>query len=99
MFMSNLLAAAPNWGDFSKTIKSLFDSMFTPLLTIVISLTAIWGLYLGVKFARSAGDENRRKEAKNAIVSFVIGVIVIFLVAGAAPLLIGALSEWLSSTT
>lgn len=82
---------------FGDTLAGLFDSMFTPLIAIAVSLCAIWGIYLGFKFWKSGGDENKRKEAKSAVWSFVIGVIVIFVVAVAAPLLISALTEWLQS--
>lgn len=92
-----LLIAAGEFNTFADTLKKLFNSMFTPLMTIVGSLVAVWGIYLGVKFARSSGDENKRKEAKTAVLHFVIGIVVIFAVAGAAPLLIAALTEWLSS--
>lgn len=82
---------------FGDTIAGLFNSMFTPLITIAVALCAIWGAYLGFKFWRSGGDENKRKEAKSAVTSFVIGIVVIFVVAVAAPLLITALSEWMTN--
>lgn len=82
---------------FGEVLAGLFNSMFPALITIAVSLCAIWGCYLGFKFWRSGGDENKRKEAKSAIASFVIGVVVIFLVAVAAPILIGALSEWMTN--
>lgn len=49
---------------FGDTLAGLFDSMFTPLIAIAVSLCAIWGIYLGFKFWKSGGDENKRKEAK-----------------------------------
>ena len=93
----SMLAAGPNFNDFLNTLKELFNSMFTPLIAIASALAVIWGVYLGFKYWRSGGDENKRKEAKSAVVSFVIGIIVIFIVAVAAPLLIKALSDWLSN--
>ncbi len=81
---------------FSDVLTKMFDSMFTPLITIAVSLCAIWGVYLGFKYWRAAGDENKLKQAKSALVSFVIGIIVIFAVALAAPLLISSLVEFMS---
>ncbi len=99
--MINFLAVTTtNNGEFKSfgdVLSSLFDSMWQPLIAIAISLTAIWGIYLGFKFWRSGGDENKRKEAKNALWSFVIGIVVIFVVAVAAPLLIAALSNWVAA--
>lgn len=92
---TKILLAAGEFNDFAKKLSDLFNGMFTPLITIVVSLVAVWGVYLGVKFARSSGDENKRKEAKTAVLHFVIGIVVIFAVAGAAPLLIYGLQEWL----
>lgn len=86
-----------NFTSFSNVLTELIDSMFTPLISIAVALTAVWGVYLGFKWWRSGGDENRRKEAKSALWSFVIGIIVIFVVAVAAPLLIAALTEWMNA--
>lgn len=97
MFNFSNLLAAPNFNDFSGILSDLFESMFTPLISIASALAVIWGVYLGLKYWRSGGDENKRKEAKSAVVSFVVGIVVIFLVAVGAPILIRALSEWMSS--
>jgi hypothetical protein len=98
VFSTVLLAANDTqFTEFGTVLSDLFDSMFTPLIAIAVSLCAIWGCYLGFKFWRSGGDENKRKEAKNAVASFVIGVVVIFVVAVAAPLLITALQEWMKN--
>lgn len=96
-FMTGLLAGGANFTDFSGILSDLFDSMFTPLIAIASSLAVIWGVYLGLKYWRSGGDENKRKEAKSAVISFVIGIVVIFLVAVGAPILITALSEWMAT--
>lgn len=85
------------FNQFGDVLAGLFDSMFPALITIAISLCAIWGVYIGFKWWRSGGDENKRKEAKSALASFVIGVVVIFVVAVAAPILISALSEWMTN--
>ena len=82
---------------FGDVLSGLFDSLFTPLIAVAVSLCAIWGVYLGFKFWRSGGDEGKRKEAKSAVVSFVIGVFVIFIVAVVAPYLIAALSVWMTN--
>jgi len=92
-----ILAATADFKNFGDVLGDLFDSMFTPLISIAVALTAIWGVYLGFKFWKSGGDENKRKEAKNAVWSFIIGIVVIFVVAVAAPLLIASLSTWMQA--
>ena len=86
------------YNDFASALSGMFDDMFTPLITIASALAAVWGIYLGIKFWLSAGDENKRKEAKSAIISFIVGTVVIFAVAVGAPLLIVALTTWLDDS-
>lgn len=85
---------SPDWTDFTAAMQEFINSMFTPLLSIAIALSALWGIYLGIKWWRSAGDEGKRKEAKNAVISFMIGIVVIFVVAVGVPLAVAALIEW-----
>lgn len=82
------------FNSFQSTLTGLLENMFTPLIAIASAISVLWGIYLGLKFWKSSGDENKRKEAKNAVISFVIGTIIIFVVAVGAPLLITALATW-----
>ena len=91
------LSAEADFTDLSDSITDLIKSMWVPCVAIASALAVAWGIYLGIKYWTSAGDEQKKKSAKSAIISFVIGVIVIFVVAVGAPLGIGALSEWVSS--
>lgn len=91
------LSAEADFTDLSDTITDLIQSMWVPCVAVASALAVAWGIYLGVKYWLSAGDEQKKKSAKSAIISFVIGVIVIFVVAVGAPMGIGALSEWVSS--
>ena len=92
--LATLLASSVDYTSFSNALQSLISSMWVPLVGGASALAVVWGLYLGLKFWLSAGDENKRKEAKSAIISFVVGTVVIFAVAVCAPLLIAALSTW-----
>lgn len=91
------LSAEADFTDLSDTITDLIQSMWVPCVAVAGSLAVAWGIYLGIKYWMSAGDEQKKKSAKSSIISFVIGVIIIFVVAVGAPLAIGALSEWVSS--
>lgn len=91
------LSAEADFTDLSDTITDLLKSMWVPCVAVASALAVAWGIYLGVKYWLSAGDEQKKKSAKSAIISFVIGVVVIFVVAVGAPMAIGALSEWVSS--
>lgn len=97
MVFNIMISATNEFSSFGDVLGDLFNSMFTPLIGIAVALCALWGIYLGFKFWRSGGDENKRKEAKNAVWMFIIGIVVIFVVAVAAPMLISALAEWMSN--
>ncbi len=88
------ISAQADFTDLSDSITELIDSMWVPCVSVASALAVAWGIFLGVKYWLSAGDEQKKKSAKSAIISFVVGVIVIFAVAVGAPLGIGALSEW-----
>lgn len=45
----SILAAGPNFNDFSNTLKELFNSMFAPLIAIASALAVLWGVFLGFK--------------------------------------------------
>lgn len=95
MFLSLISATTnPSWTTFEQAIEGFISSLLNPLLAIAISASAIWGIYLGIKWWRAAGDENKRKEAKNAIISFIIGILVIFLVIVVVPIVVSALVAW-----
>lgn len=79
---------------FGNTLGGIFDQLFMPLLVVAISLCAIYAVRLGLKVWNAEGDENKWKEAKNAILRFFIGIVVIFAVSVGAPILISALVEW-----
>lgn len=97
MFNTFLLAATgADFNSFGAALEDLAEQLFNPLIGIAIALCAIWGVYLGFKFWR-ADDEKKREEAKKAVIAFVVGIIVIFAVAVAAPLLIGALTTWMET--
>lgn len=89
-----LLAANQGFTDFADAFKNLFNQIWVPVISIASALAVIWGLYLGFKFWTAAGDETKKKSAKSALISFVVGIVVIFAVAVGAPLLIVALGNW-----
>lgn len=96
-FLPFLSAGGADFSDLSDSITELIDSMWIPCVAVAGTLAVAWGVYLGVKYWMSAGDEQKKKSAKSAIISFVVGIVIIFAVAVAAPLGIAALSEWAGS--
>lgn len=95
--ISFLAADGADFSNLSDSIKELIESMWVPCISVASAFAVAWGIYLGIKYWMSAGDEQKKKSAKSSILSFIIGVVVIFVVAVGAPLAITALSQWKSS--
>lgn len=100
IFLSALLpflAAEADFTDLGDAITDLINSMWKPCVIVASSLAGAWGLFIGLKWWFSSGDEQKKKSAKSALFSFIIGVGLIFVIAVGAPMAIGAFAEWVSS--
>ena len=95
--MTLLAADGADFSDLSDTIVELINSMWVPCVAIASALAVAWGIYLGIKYWLASGDEQKKRSAKSSLISFGVGIIIIFVVAVGAPLGIGALSEWVSA--
>ena len=91
------LSAGADFTDLSAEISDLIKSMWVPCVSVASALAVAWGIYLGIKYWMSAGDEQKKRSAKGSIIAFVVGIVVIFVVAVGAPLGIGALTEWVEA--
>lgn len=58
-------------------IRALLDDMIMPFLYVVGAAGMIYGIWLGVSYARSEGDG--RAEAKKRIINFLIGFVCIIV--------------------
>ena len=77
-------------------IEKLNELMNSFWIYIVLALTAvvvIWGAYVGIKIAIAHRNEEKIN-ARDMIKNLVIGIVIIFVVAMGAPLLIKGLSAW-----
>ena len=76
-------------------LDELLDSIWTYMIMAGAAIVVVWGAVIGVKIAVA----NRKEEQINArgmLKSLVIGIIVIFVIAVAGPLLINGLSSWIA---
>ena len=87
--MNNLLAATlnDNLAKIVEKLQSLMDSFWIYIVMALAAVVVIWGAYVGIKIAIA------HKNVKNLI----IGIIIIFVVAMGAPLLINGLSAWVTA--
>ena len=70
----------------SKALSTVFGS-----ISVVV-----WGAYIGIKIAIAHRNEEKIN-ARDMIKNLVIGIVIIFVVAMGAPLLINGLSAWVGA--
>ena len=100
MFNINLLAADEGLnGSLAQIVEKLKGLMVSFWLYIVIALAAvvvIWGAYIGIKIAIAHRNEEKIN-ARDMVKNLIIGIVIIFVVAMGAPLLINGLSAWVGA--
>ncbi len=98
--MFNLLAADEglngSLGQIVDKIKSLMDSFWIYIVIALAAVVVIWGAYIGIKIAIAHRNEEKIN-ARDMVKNLIIGIVIIFVVAMGAPLLINGLSAWVSA--
>ena len=61
------------------------------------ALIVVWGAYIGIKIALAHRNEDKIN-SRDMVKNLIIGIIIIFVVAMGAPLLIEGLSAWVGIT-
>ena len=81
--MNNLLAATldENLQGIVTKLQSLMDSFWIYIVMALAAVVVIWGAYVGIKIA----------------IAHIIGIVIIFVIAMGAPLLINGLSAWVTA--
>lgn len=100
--MLNLLAAAENEGlngslaQIVEKLKGLMDSFWLYIVIALAAVVVIWGAYIGIKIAIAHRNEEKIN-ARDMVKNLIIGIVIIFVVAMGAPLLINGLSAWVGA--
>ena len=93
----NTLLAATTLGDSLQGIvtklQSLMDSFWIYIVMALAAVVVIWGAYVGIKIAIAHKNEEKIN-ARDMVKNLIIGIIIIFVIAMGAPLLISGLSAW-----
>ena len=93
---SNLLAAEGLNGSLEQIVgnlKTLMDSFWVYIVIALAAVVVIWGAYIGIKIAIAHKNEEKIN-ARDMVKNLIIGIVIIFVVAMGAPLLINGLSAW-----
>jgi succinate dehydrogenase/fumarate reductase cytochrome b subunit len=92
----NLLAAETlndNLANIVEKLKSLMDSFWMYIVIALAAVVVVWGAYIGIKIAIAHKNEEKIN-ARDMVKNLIIGIVIIFVVAMGAPLLINGLSAW-----
>ena len=78
------------------SLKTLMDSFWVYIVIALAAVVVIWGAYIGIKIAIAHKNEEKIN-ARDMVKNLIIGIIIIFVVAMGAPLLINGLSAWVGT--
>ena len=94
--MTNLLAAATlneNLQGIITKLNELMNSFWIYIVLAMAAVVVVWGAYIGIKVAIAHRNEDKIN-ARGMVKSLIIGIIIMFVIAMGAPLLINGLSAW-----
>ena len=94
--MNQLLAATTLDGSLSQIVtnlQTLMDSFWIYIVLAMAAVVVVWGAYIGIKVAIAHRNEDKIN-ARGMVKSLIIGIIIMFVIAMGAPLLINGLSAW-----
>lgn len=94
----NLLAEGldGSLAEILEKLQTLIDSFWLYIVLALAAVVVVWGAYIGVKIAIAHRNEEKIN-AKDMVKQLVIGIVIIFVVAMGAPLLINGLSAWVGA--
>lgn len=76
-------------------LEELIDSFWTYIIMAGVAVVVVWGAVIGIRIA-VARKKEEQINARDMVKSLIIGIIVVFVIAVAAPMLINGLSSWLA---
>ena len=94
--MNNLLAATTlddSLQGIVTKLQSLMDSFWIYIVMALAAVVVVWGAFVGIKIAIAHKNEEKIN-ARDMVKNLIIGIIIIFVIAMGAPLLINGLSAW-----
>lgn len=85
-----------NLAEIVAKLQSLMDSFWLYIVIALAAVVVIWGAYIGIKIAIAHRNEEKIN-AKDMVKQLIIGIVIIFVVAMGALLLINGLSAWVGA--
>ena len=97
--MTNLLAAATlneSLGGIVTKLSELMNSFWIYIVLAMAAVVVVWGAYVGIKIAIAHKNEDKIN-SRDMVKSLIIGIVIMFVIAVGAPLLIEGLSAWVGT--
>lgn len=82
-----------NLGEIITKLNELMNSFWIYIVLALAAVVVVWGAYVGIKIAIAHRNEEKIN-ARDMVKNLIIGIVIIFVVAMGAPLLIKGLSAW-----
>lgn len=99
--MMNLLATATlneSLQGIVTKLNELMDSFWIYIVLAMAAVVVVWGAYIGIKIAIANRNEEKIN-SRDMVKNLIIGIVIMFVVAMGAPLLIEGLSAWVGITS
>ena len=94
--MTNLLAATTlndSLAQIVANLQTLMDSFWIYIVLAMAAAVVVWGAYIGIRIAIAHRNEDKIN-SRGMVKSLIIGIVILFVIAMGAPLLINGLSAW-----
>ena len=91
--MLNATTLDDSLAEIVSKLQTLMDSFWIYIVMALAAVVVVWGAYVGIKIAIAHKNEEKIN-ARDMVKNLIIGIIIIFVVAMGAPLLLNGLSAW-----
>lgn len=91
--MLNATTLDDSLAEIVSKLQTLMDSFWIYIVMALAAVVVVWGAYVGIKIAIAHKNEEKIN-ARDMVKNLIICIIIIFVVAMGAPLLINGLSAW-----
>ena len=96
----NFLAVTLNssLADIIAKLNELMNSFWVYIVLAMAAVVVVWGAYIGIKVAIAHRNEDKIN-SRDMVKNLIVGVVIMFVIAMGAPLLINGLSAWVGITS
>ena len=79
-----------NLTDITQKLDTLIEEVVPWVFGILAALVVLWVIYMAIRYI-TATSGDKRKEAKEILKQFIIGIVILFVLAAVAGSIIGGL--------